>query len=538
MKAFWVLTKLQLLQAYSLNPLIQGKKWGKLLGFGVLGLYLIGIFAFVVYFFAEGIVRAFAALGALEAFPPLIAALVCVSTLVFSIYRASTMLFSARELEITLAMPVRLSAIVASRVMGLYLANLPFALMVTIPAIVPYIRAAQPGALFYPIFAVCTLAAPLVPVVLAAIVGALVAFASSRFRAAKYINMLLLVAVSLGAMYFSFTINANPEAMASLDLGAVGETLSRAISRIYPLSELYARAVARGDVLAFLGYVGVSALVFAAFAFALGRVFLPVCTSIHSQRRSARRYQLGAMKRSGVLKTLMLREWRHLTAVPMWIFNSLFGLLLALIGGVLLLINKNAVLAFMAQEFAPQLGVDLPLGAMLSMVLSWLVSMSCLTGCTISLEGRTLWQLKSLPVSGRDVFAAKVLLNILLCAPVSLAVGVLAGVAVGVSGALDWLWLLLTPCAYLVLIVLVGLLGNIRWHRYDWTNETVVIKQSLGAMLPVLVSMLTTLPVVYFLAVAEDANALMGAITLALVAIDLFLAALLRKKAGRWYASL
>ena len=86
--------------------------------------------------------------------------------------------------------------------------------------------------------------------------------------------------------------------------------------------------------------------------------------------------------------------------------------------------------------------------------------------------------------------------------------------------------------------VLVGLLGNIRWHRYDWTNETVVIKQSLGAMLPVLVSMLTTLPVVYFLAVAEDANALMGAITLALVAIDLFLDALLRKKAGRWYASL
>ena len=85
--------------------------------------------------------------------------------------------------------------------------------------------------------------------------------------------------------------------------------------------------------------------------------------------------------------------------------------------------------------------------------------MSCLTGCTISLEGRTLWQLKSLPVSGRDVFAAKVLLNLLLCAPVSLAVGVLAGVAVGVSGALDWLWLLLTPCAYLVLIVLVGLLG-------------------------------------------------------------------------------
>ena len=218
------------------------------------------------------------------------------------------------------------------------------------------------------------------------------------------------------------------------------------------------------------------------------------------------------MKRSGVLKTLMLREWRHLTAVPMWIFNSLFGLLLALIGGVLLLINKNAVLAFMAQEFAPQLGVDLPLGAMLSMVLSWLVSMSCLTGCTISLEGRTLWQLKSLPVSGRDVFAAKVLLNLLLCAPVSLAVGVLAGVAVGVSGALDWLWLLLTPCAYLVLIVLVGLLGNIRWHRYDWTNETVVIKQSLGAMLPVLVST-ATLPVVHFLAVAEDANALMALIT-------------------------
>ena len=39
----------------------------------------------------------------------------------------------------------------------------------------------------------------------------------------------------------------------------------------------------------------------------------------------------------------------------------------------------------------------------------------------------------------------------------------------------------------------VGLWGNLRFHRFDWSNETAVVKQSLGALIPVLLGMLLTM---------------------------------------------
>ena len=45
--------------------------------------------------------------------------------------------------------------------------------------------------------------------------------------------------------------------------------------------------------------------------------------------------------------------------------------------------------------------------------------------------------------------------------------------------------LLALPLAVAVFSAQFGLLCNLKWHRFDWTNEATVIKQSLAAALPI-----------------------------------------------------
>jgi len=207
---------------------------------------------------------------------------------------------------------------------------------------------------------------------------------------------------------------------------------------------------------------------------------------------------------------------------------------LALAGVVVLLVNRESVYGMLYEILPVQ---NLPIGEVLALVLAWLASMSCLTGCSISLEGRTMWQLKSLPVRGLDVFHAKLGLNLMTVLPVTLLAGAGAAFALRLS-APGWLWLELVPALYTFLIVQTGLLVNVKWHRFDWTNETTIVKQSAGTMIPVLLSMFTTFPLIYFVAVAENPAAFMAVLSAVLLAVSAGIYALIRKNAERWYAAL
>ena len=112
--------------------------------------------------------------------------------------------------------------------------------------------------------------------------------------------------------------------------------------------------------------------------------------------------------------------------------------------------------------------------------------MTCTTGSSISLEGKSLWILKSIPASVREIFTAKIMINLLLILVPSLlslvGFGIafrfpplyyLCGVAMIIAGAL--------------FISMLGLLINLRFPKLEYDREAVVIKQSLSAFLSMMV---------------------------------------------------
>ena len=96
------------------------------------------------------------------------------------------------------------------------------------------------------------------------------------------------------------------------------------------------------------------------------------------------------------------------------------------------------------------------------------------------------------------------------------------------------------PLAAAVFTTLLGLLANLKWHRFDWVNEASVIKQSLAPFLPVLAAfLLIGGPAVLTFLVPTLDHALVPLLTVLLfAALDAGMYALLRRNAEKWVEKL
>jgi len=103
------------------------------------------------------------------------------------------------------------------------------------------------------------------------------------------------------------------------------------------------------------------------------------------------------------------------------------------------------------------------------------------TMASISLEGKNLWIIKSLPLSPRTVFLSKIAVNLTIVAPAFLDVILIGiGLKMGIS---ETLLLLVITVATSLFISFYGLLINVVVPNFNWTAEALVVKQSASSLI-------------------------------------------------------
>ena len=110
-----------------------------------------------------------------------------------------------------------------------------------------------------------------------------------------------------------------------------------------------------------------------------------------------------------------------------------------------------------------------------------MASMVDISAPSVSLEGRNLWLVQSLPILPWEALLAKLRLQICLTGVPLAFSGVCAILSLrpGISGAAI---LLLLPQAFSVLMAAFGLLMDLKRPNLHWTNEIAPIKQNLSVM--------------------------------------------------------
>ncbi|MEG2119631.1 MAG: hypothetical protein RRY53_04690, partial [Pseudoflavonifractor sp.] len=203
-----------------------------------------------------------------------------------------------------------------------------------------------------------------------------------------------------------------------------------------------------------------------------------ILTGLKSQ--SARSdYKLGSLSATGRRNALLGKEASRFFGTPIYFFNAGFGLLMLPVLAVLAAVFRGKIRDLLGQ-LTPQMGA-LPLALILLATVGFFVSTVAITASSISLEGRQLWILKEAPVSTAEIFAAKVNFQMLLCLPIVALSLLLLWFAFPLSPA-EGVLLLLAALIYSVAVAYLGLLLNLRFPKLDAVNDTMVVKNSISAV--------------------------------------------------------
>ena len=111
-------------------------------------------------------------------------------------------------------------------------------------------------------------------------------------------------------------------------------------------------------------------------------------------------------------------------------------------------------------------------------------SMNTITAPSISLEGKNLWIVKTLPIDARLMLKAKVFLHVIVTLVPAAFLSVCLSVSLRVSPVVAIISFAIAV-VFVFLTAEFGLLLNLNHPNLKWSNETAVIKQSL----PVFIAM-------------------------------------------------
>ncbi|MDD2505473.1 MAG: hypothetical protein PHF21_04325 [Bacilli bacterium] len=113
-------------------------------------------------------------------------------------------------------------------------------------------------------------------------------------------------------------------------------------------------------------------------------------------------------------------------------------------------------------------------------------ALTCTTHSSISLEGKNIWILKHIPVSIKEIFFAKIMVNLTILIP-TILISSFALIYLLKLPFISIFALIIIPSIFALFIAGVGLLINLTYPVLNWVNEIKVIKQSMAAFLSLIV---------------------------------------------------
>lgn len=449
-----------------------------------IGMTLIYIFLGVILaFYCYGIAYGFCSMGLSEIVPGYALTITSVITLLFTFFKTNGVLFCSRDYDMLMALPIRTTTVITAKFLSMYINNLIFAAIAMISMGVGFymFHPMSAGTILMWLFAI--LLTPLIPMTIAAIVGAIIAAIGSGFRHKVLVQTVLTAALLVGIMAGSFWMQGEAmkdEAALLAMLADMGTAISQTLHKLYPLSVWFDRAVIEGNVLCFLLFAGVSILIYGIFAWICAIGYRKINTALTSHH-AVSNYKMGKLETSSVYMAIAKKEARRLTSSTIYMTNIGIGLLLALALAVIsAVVGIDTMLDSMqiqgSEEIKPLLRYLIPF------VIAVLVNMYNTTYVSLSLEGKSLWVVQSLPITKNTLLKGKMLFNILLVMPVSLLCSILFIFALHINFVLALEYLLFSVSSVLFSTVW-GMWINLHFPNFTWQNEVEVIKQGAACML-------------------------------------------------------
>jgi len=476
-----VMLKKQFLELFSrmFRRSAMGKRAGKgnILLYAALFLYLFGAMAFLFYNMADAFCSVLCLNGLTWLYFALISLVATTLGVIGSVFSAYSALYQAKDNEFLLSMPIPPRVILISRMITVYLMAFLFEALAWIPACAVYalkVEFSVPALLAQ---FVLLLFLPLLSTVLSCFLGWIIALIFAHVKHSQAVTLIFSLAF-LGAYFYFY-----PKLLSSFSkiLASLGSLAPTVKSFLYPFYHLGLGA--QGNFL--------SLLLFAFFALFLIAVTFAVLSSGFLKLATTRKgiekvkYTAQRVKAASSDTALLRKEFSRFTGSASYMLNGALGVVFLLVLPIFALIKQDYLDTLSGQ--LSMLGDFTPfIPSVLCVLICSMASMNIITAPSISLEGKTIWLVRSLPVLPHQVFRAKLLLHLIIVAPPTLFCSLTLSLVMQLS-PLSTLLVCIVPLLFVFLCALFGLFAGLNHPNLDWNNEIIVIKQSLSTFLAMMV---------------------------------------------------
>ena len=448
--------------------------------------------------------------------------------IVGSIFNTYAGLYLAKDNDFLLSLPIPARTIVASRVFSVFLMGLLYSGTVTLPAAAVYIIKVPQTALSVVGALLTVLIVSAIVFVLSCLLGWVVAKISVKLKGRGFVK----VAISLVLIALYYVVYFKAMDLVKGLIANIATYGAAVKGSAYPLY-LFGR-VGEGDPLAIAIFTGGAILLVALTLTILSKTFFKIVLA--SSDAPQMKYKVKENRVSGQTKALLSKEYHRFKSSVAYMLNASLGTVLLPVVGVFFIIKSEMMSGLLreASAYAPY-----GAGAALCAIICFFATMNMITTPSVSLEGGSLWIVRTLPVETKKIIFAKLSLHVLLTLIPALFCSLCAVFALDMT-MIERVFVIIVPAVFSVASGAVGLAVGLRRPNLTWTQEIVPIKQSIDPLFTMIANFLmVALPALVFFAFIPTLGVIHLVILLAVyAAIATFTALWLMKSGVKKFESL
>lgn len=412
-------------------------------------------------------------------------------TIIEGVYKSQGILFEAKDNDLLFSMPISKSKIFFTRLFKLISFEFLYNSLFMLPAMLVYAMYEKTSISFYIISLIMLVLLPIIPTIVACIIGYIIKGLASRFKAKNVVQVILTTIMLLFVFYTSFNIQG---LIANIIQNA--NNINEVITKIYYPAGLYINLIQNFNILDLVVLFAISIIPAILFVYVASIFYFKITSKLGEKSNNKKKINWGksadkTFKVKSQLLGLINKEMKRFFSSPVFIINAGFGMILMLVVTIAMSINFGGMIETILQGENIGISIDEIKALMPKIYYAFVVFTTCMTSITssmVSLEGKSINITKSLPVSPEKILLSKVLTSNIISIPVVLICDIIFFVVFKVA-IIDIVFILLASIIMPTFTALVGILMNLKYPKMDATSDTEVVKQSMSSAVSIFIGL-------------------------------------------------
>ena len=411
--------------------------------------------------------------------------LISLFTIVEGIYKCGPLLFNCKDDQLLLSLPIKRKTVLFIRLFKFYLFELLFNTLFTFPIILAYIiKVGNIPFNFYITSLIMLLLLPIIPVTISCVLGFVSSFVTSKFKHKNIVEIIISFIFMLGMIYVYYKGDK------IIDYVMKNATsFNDMITKIYYPAGMYAKFATDFKIMDLLIFIIINIVVLLVTVYVLSLFYFKINSNLKEITKTKLTTKELKIKTSSKNMSLIKKELNTFFNIPIFIVNAGFGLVIYVVmctaiivkfDGMIELLNNTKILLITTEM------INKNISLLVLLLITITAYTTTITSSLISLEGKNINILKSLPVDPKEIFKSKILACVLITTPV-LVLGCIALLVKFKISIIDSILLLALTILMPLVSHFIGLIVNLKHPRLDYESAAEVVKQSASMFISMMI---------------------------------------------------